>query len=86
MKSSKVLENDRQANHVATTRFNGAKPRIFGSAARGEEGLPGTTLFDLRGLLKELQAPMCGTEIHVLKHGDFPDHVRSRVLQEAKSV
>lgn len=97
MKPSEVLEKNRQAIRDATTRFNTANPRIFGSVARGEDrpdsdldilvdALPGTTLFDLGGLLEELQALMSGTEIHVLTLGDFPQRVRSRVLQEAMPV
>ncbi|SCW53094.1 hypothetical protein SAMN02927900_02279 [Rhizobium mongolense subsp. loessense] len=97
MKPSEVLEKNRQAMRDATTRFNAANPRIFGSVARGEDrpdsdldilvdALPGATLFDLDGLLEELQALMSGTEIHVLTPGDFPERVRSRVLQEAKPV
>ncbi|MEX2691676.1 nucleotidyltransferase family protein [Rhizobium mongolense] len=97
MKPSEVLEKNRQAIRDATTRFNAANPRIFGSVARGEDrpdsdldilvdALPGTTLFDLGGLLEELQALMSETEIHVLTPDDFPERVRSRVLQEAKPV
>ncbi|PKA41377.1 nucleotidyltransferase family protein [Rhizobium sullae] len=97
MKPSEVLEKNRQAIRDATRRFNAANPRVFGSVARGEDrpdsdldilvdALPGTTLFDLGGLLEELQTLMSGTEIHVLTPGDFPERVRSRVLQEAKPV
>ncbi|TCU17063.1 nucleotidyltransferase family protein [Rhizobium sullae] len=97
MKPSEVLEKNRRAIRDATKRFNAANPRVFGSVARGEDrpdsdldilvdALPGTTLFDLGGLLEELQTLMSGTEIHVLTPGDFPERVRSRVLQEAKPV
>jgi predicted nucleotidyltransferase len=97
MKPSEVLEKNRQAIREATKRFNAANPRVFGSVARGEDrpdcdldilvdALPGTTLFDLGGLLEKLTELMAGTEIHLLTAGDFPERVRSRVLQEAKPV
>lgn len=97
MKPSEVLEKHRQAIREATKRFNAANPRVFGSVARGEDrpdsdldilvdAPPGTTLLDLGGLLEELQALMSGTEIHLLTPGDFPERIRSRVLQEAKPV
>ena len=50
------------------------------------DALPGTTLFDLGGLLEELKEIMSGTEIHLLTPGDFPEKVRTRVLQEARPV
>jgi predicted nucleotidyltransferase len=97
MKPSEVLEKNRQAIREATKRFNATNPRVFGSVARGEDRadsdldilvdtLPGTTLFDLGGLLEELKDIMHGTEIHLLVPGDFPEKVRVRVLDEAKPV
>lgn len=97
MRPSEVLEKNREAIREATKRFNAANPRVFGSVARGEDradsdldilvdALPGTTLFDLGGLLEELKEIMAGTEIHLLTPGDFPAQMRGRVLQEAKPV
>jgi uncharacterized protein len=97
MRPSEVLEKNREAIREATRRFNAANPRVFGSVARGEDradsdldilvdALPGTTLFDLGGLLEELKMIMAGTEIHLLTPGDFPERMRGRVLQEAKPV
>ena len=97
MRPSEVLEKNRQAIREATKRFNAANPRVFGSVARGEDrpdsdldilvdALPGTTLFDLGGLLEELQELMAGTEIHLLTPGDFPERIRVRVIEEAKPV
>jgi predicted nucleotidyltransferase len=97
MKPSEVLEKNRQAIREATRRFNAANPRVFGSVARGEDRadsdldilvdtLPGTTLFDLGGLLEELKDMMHGTDIHLMVPGDFPERVRSRVLGEAKPI
>jgi predicted nucleotidyltransferase len=97
MRPSEVLEKNREAIREATTRFKAANPRVFGSVARGEDGpgsdidilvdaLPGTTLFDLGGLLEELKEIMSGTDIDLLTLGDIPERRRARVLQEAKPV
>jgi predicted nucleotidyltransferase len=70
---------------------------VFGSVARGEDRpdsdldilvdtLPGTTLFDLGGLLEELSEIMEGTEIHISTPNEFPEKVRRQVLLEAKPV
>ena len=97
MRPSEVLERNRQAIREATKRFNAANPRVFGSVARGEDRadsdldilvdtLPGTSLFDLGGLLEELKGIMQGTDIHLMVPGDFPERVRARVLSEAKPI
>lgn len=97
MRPSEVLEQNREAIREATKRFKAANPRVFGSVARGEDRpdsdldilvdpLPGTTLFDLGGLLEELSDMMKGTDIHLLTAADLPERIRSRVLQDAKPV
>ncbi|PZU88928.1 MAG: nucleotidyltransferase [Shinella sp.] len=97
MRPSEVLDKNRQAVREATKRFNAANPRVFGSVARGEDRpgsdidilvdpLPDTTLFDLSGLLEELERMMKPTPIHLLLPGDFPEDVRNRVLSEARPV
>ena len=97
MRPSEALEKNRQAIRDATRRFKAANPRVFGSVARGEDrldsdldilvdALPGTTLFDLGGLLEELEELLAGTKIHLLTPGDFPEKVRARVVDEAKPV
>jgi uncharacterized protein len=97
MRPSEVLDKNREAIRDATKRFNATNPRVFGSVARGEDradsdldilvdALPGTTLFDLGGLLEELKEIMSGTDIHLLTPGDFPERVRMRVLEEAKPI
>jgi predicted nucleotidyltransferase len=96
MRLSEVLEQNRQAIREATKRFNAANPRVFGSVARGEDRvdsdldilvdtLPGTSLFDLGGLLEELK-DILGTDVHLMIPGDFPEDVRRRVLEEAKPI
>ncbi|MFK3692259.1 nucleotidyltransferase family protein [Agrobacterium tumefaciens] len=96
MRPSEALEKNRQAIRDATKRFNAANPRVFGSVARGEDrpdsdldilvdALPGTTLFDLGGLLEELSA-LLGVEVDVVTSGGLRPDIRARVLQEAKAV
>ena len=97
MRPSEVLEKNREAIREATKRFNAANPRVFGSVARGEDrpdsdidilvdALPGTTLFDLGGLLEELKELMSGIDIDLLTPGDLPERLRERILREAKPV
>ena len=96
MRPSEVLEKNREAIREATKRFNAANPRVFGSVARGEDrpdsdldilvdALPGTTLFDLGGLLEELKT-MLGVEVDVVPSGGLHSDIRARVLKEAKAV
>lgn len=96
MRPSEVLEKNREAIREATKRFNAANPRVFGSVARGEDrpdsdldilvyALPGTTLFDLGGLLEELKA-ILGVEVDVVTSGGLRSDIRARVLKESKAV
>ena len=96
MKLSEVLEKNRQAIRDATKRFNAANPRVFGSVARGEDradsdldilvdALPGTTLFDLGGLLEELQ-DILGVKVDLVTPGGLPDKIKARVLSEASAI
>ncbi|MFP3544877.1 nucleotidyltransferase family protein [Rhizobium sp. SIMBA_035] len=96
MKPSEVLEKNRQAIRDATKRFNAANPRVFGSVARGEDradsdldilvdALPGTTLFDLGGLLEELQ-DILGVKVDLVTPGGLPDKIKARVLAEASAI
>ena len=96
MKPSEVLEKNRQAIRDATKRFNAANPRVFGSVARGEDradsdldilvdALPGTTLFDLGGLLEELQ-DMLGVKVDLVTPGGLPDKIKARILSEASAI
>lgn len=96
MKPSEVLEKNRQAIRDATKRFNAANPRVFGSVARGEDrpdsdldilvdALPGTTLFDLGGLLEELQ-DILGVKVDLVTLGGLPDKIKARVLSEASDI
>lgn len=96
MRPSEVLEKNREAIREATKRFNVANPRVFGSVARGEDrpdsdldilvdALPGTTLFDLGGLLEELKE-ILGVDVDVLTSGGLHPAMKDRILLEAKAV
>ncbi|QFY60880.1 nucleotidyltransferase family protein [Rhizobium grahamii] len=96
MKPSEVLEKNRQAIREATKRFNAANPRVFGSVARGEDRadsdldilvdtLPGTSLFDLGGLLEELK-DILGVKVDLVTSGGLPEKIRERVLAEATRI
>jgi uncharacterized protein len=67
--------------------------RIFGSVVRGEAGAnsdidflvdmePGRTLFDLGGLLFELQE-LLGVEVDVVPEDGLRENIRSQILKEA---
>ena len=70
--------------------------RVFGSAARGEDG-PGsdldllvepsaqTTLLDIGAIRFELKK-LLGCEIDVLTPNGLPDRIRDRVLREAVPI
>lgn len=71
-------------------------PRVFGSAARGDDGpdsdvdilvdaLPGTTLFHIGGLMEELKE-LLGVKVDVMTPGDFPPSIRERVLRDARPL
>lgn len=70
--------------------------RVFGSAARGEAGAdsdidflvdlePGRSLFDLGGLLMDLQQ-LLGRDIDVVTEKALHWYIRDRVLKEAKPL
>jgi uncharacterized protein len=96
VKPSAALDLKRSAVHDVVGRFRTANPRIFGSVLHGTDrdgsdldllvdSLPGATLFDLGGLLEELQ-DILGVPVDLLTPGDLPPGFRDRVLAEAIPV
>jgi uncharacterized protein len=96
VKPSAALDLKRTAVRDVVGRFRTANPRIFGSVLHGTDRdgsdldllvdpLPGATLFDLGGLLEELQG-ILGVPVDLLTPGDLPPGFRDRVLAEAIPV
>lgn len=81
---------------AAAARRGAANVRIFGSVARGEAGPesdvdvlvdlePGRSLFDLGGLLMDLQ-DLLGCRVDVVTEAGLRPRIRQRVLREAVSL
>jgi predicted nucleotidyltransferase len=91
------LLKDRREDILRIAAQHGAhNVRVFGSVARGEarpdsdvdllvEMEAGRSLFDLGGLLMDLQA-LLGREVDVVTDKGLRDRIRTRVLQEAKPL
>lgn len=73
--------------------YGASSVRVFGSVARGEADAdsdidlmvdlaPGRSLFDLGGLVMDLQ-DLLGREVDVVTERGLRDRLRERVLQEA---
>jgi uncharacterized protein len=86
--------NDKRDEILRLAAQHGARNlRVFGSVARGEAGsesdvdflvdlAPGYGLFDLGGLLMDLQE-LLGRSVDVLTESGLHWYIRERVLQEA---
>jgi predicted nucleotidyltransferase len=96
LKPSVALALRRSAVRDLVERFPVANPRLFGSVLHGTDteesdldllvdALPGATLFDLGGLLEELE-DLLGVSIDLLTPGDLPPGIRDRILAEAVPV
>ena len=88
-----LLRRQRRNILRAAKRRGARKVRVFGSAARGEAGPdsdidllvelePGRSLFDLGGLLMDLQ-DMLGRRVHLVTEGALHWYIKDRVLSEA---
>lgn len=88
------LHKDKRAEILLiATRYGARNVRIFGSVARAEAGPdsdvdvlvdlePGRSLFDLGGLLMELQE-LLGCRVDVVTEKGLRTRIRERVLREA---
>lgn len=96
MKPSDTLQRNREVIRDAVARHHACNPRVFGSAAFGQDGegsdldllvdpLPGATLFDLGGLQAELEASL-GISVDLLTPGDLPARLRESVVRTALPV
>jgi predicted nucleotidyltransferase len=91
-----ILKAQREEILRIAARYGAHNVRVFGSVARGEAGPDsdvdflvemekGRSLFDLGGLLMDLQ-DFLGRRVDVVTERGLRDRIRSRVLREAISL
>jgi predicted nucleotidyltransferase len=97
VKKPRSLLDARRAEILAVAAHHGARNvRVFGSVARGDAGPdsdidflvdmePGRSLFDLGGLLIDLQT-LLGVEVDVVTEKGLRPRIRAEVLQEAVAL
>jgi hypothetical protein len=96
MEIEQLLQNNRSAILELAERRGARNVRIFGSAARGEIGADsdidflvdlesGRSLFDLGGLLMDLQA-LLGRRVDVVTEKALHWYIRDQVLKEARAI
>ena len=96
MKPSDSFQAHREALREVIARYGVARPRAFGSAARGDdhegsdldllvEPAPTTTLFTLVALQIEAER-LLGVSVDVLTPRSLPRGSRERILREAVPV
>lgn len=96
MKPSTALNANRDAVKLLVTRHRATNPRVFGSAARDEDGegsdldllvdaLPGATLFDLGDLQYAIEQ-LLGITVDLRTPGDLPVHFRQKVVAGARPL
>src|SRR6266481_1208165 len=93
MPLDELLRTKREDILRIATKYGAYNVRIFGSVARGEADSesdidllvdmePGRSLFDLGGLLMDLQ-DLLGCSVDVVTEDGLRDRIRGRVLKEA---
>ena len=93
MNLNELFTNQRTDILRLAAQYGARNVRIFGSVARGEAGPdsdvdvlvdlePGRSLFDLGGLLMELQ-DLLGCRVDVVTEQGLRPRIRARVLREA---
>jgi uncharacterized protein len=96
MEAGKLLNEKREEILAIAARFGASNIRLIGSVARGEataasdidflvELEPGRSLFDLGGLVSELQA-LLGCRVDVATERGLRPRIRERVLSEAVAL
>jgi hypothetical protein len=89
----RLLEPHRNEIVRLASRYGAYNVRVFGSVARGEDDArsdidflvdmePGRTLFDLGGLLMDLQ-DLIGRRVDVVTERGLRARIRERVIREA---
>ncbi len=93
MSTKEILETKREEILRLAARHGAKRVRVFGSVARGDAGPesdvdflvdlePGRSLFDLGGLLMDLQ-DLLGRKVDVVTEKGLHKFIRDRVLKEA---
>ena len=93
MRVEELLKEKREEILRIAARHGARNVRVFGSVARGEadeasdlvflvEMEPGRSLFDLGGLLVDLQG-LLGCKVDVVGERGIKERIRDRVLREA---
>lgn len=93
MDARQLLDEKRPQILTIAARYGAVNLRVFGSVARGDfnadsdfdflvELQPGRTLFDLGGLLFDLQT-LLGRDVDVVTVSGLRPRIRERVLREA---
>lgn len=96
MRLKELLESKRQEILATAARYGAFNVRDFGSVARGDDDEnsdidflveleAGRSLFDLGGLLIELQE-ILGCSVDVVTVNGLKERIRSRVIQEAVAL
>jgi predicted nucleotidyltransferase len=93
MSINQILKEKREEILSIASRHGARKVRVFGSVARGEAGEqsdvdflvdmePGRSLFDIGGLLVDLEN-LLNRRVDVVTEAGLKQRIRQRVLQEA---
>ncbi len=96
MSLNKLLQEKREDILRIASKRGATNVRVFGSVARGEADSesdidllvdlePGRSLFDLGGLLMDLQ-DLLGHKVDVVTERGLRERIRERVLREAKAL
>ncbi|HEY9728218.1 MAG TPA: nucleotidyltransferase family protein [Chroococcales cyanobacterium] len=91
-----LLQANRERILQTTAKYGAYNVRVFGSVARGEadassdvdflvEMEPGRSLFDLGGLLMDLQE-LLNCKVDIVTEKGLRERIRERVLREAISL
>ena len=93
---SQLLQEKREEILQLAAKHGAYNVRVFGSVARGEAGAdsdvdflvdmgPGRTLFDLAGLLVELQ-DLLGCGVDIVEPEGLHQYIKDRVMREAVAL
>ncbi len=91
-----IIGDKREAILALAAKYGASNVRVFGSVAEGEadEGSdvdflvdmePGRSLFDVGGLLMDLQE-LLGRKVDVVTEAGLHWYIRERVIQQAKPI